>query len=275
MNIHLSDNETCFLFKSKNGQFDASPSQLANRAYLYGDGIFETMIFTGAEIRFGKQHISRAFKGCTTLNIELKVEQAFQDVEQYLKEKFPGKILRVRWNIYRDSVGKYTPVSHHASESLILEAFTYTPPQQKSAFINKQFVVPNLPWSNCKTLNALVYVQAGISRKKAGMDEVILLEAKGNVCEAGASNLFWKKDGVFYSPCLTSSCIEGVGRAVVMEKLQKKGYSVVEGEFKPSEIMKADLVFTTNVTGIHYIEKINSTEFNIEPIEFIENLFVI
>ncbi len=209
------------------------------------------------------------------LDLVLNVDEAFSLVELFVKEKYDGQILRVRWNIFRSSKGKYTPISNDTQQSLIIEPFCYLSPQSKVAFINEQFSVPNLPWSNCKTLNAMLYVQAGIARKKAGFEEIILLDTQGHVCEAGAANLFWVKDGIYYTPSLKTSCIEGVSRCVIIKKLKELEIKVLEGEYNPSEVLKADLVFTSNVTGIHYISKINSTGFNIEPVEFLESLFMI
>jgi 4-amino-4-deoxychorismate lyase len=112
--------------------------------------------------------------------------------------------------------------------------------------------------------------QERITRK---MDEVILLSAKGQVSEAGSSNIFWVKDGAYFTPSLNSGCISGIGRKQIIKKLKQLEMVLIEGEFSPSELLQADKVFTSNVTGISYIEHIGESRFDINPDDLIERVF--
>jgi 4-amino-4-deoxychorismate lyase len=274
MSIFASDIDTVFFIPSENGHFILKAHEKVNRGFLFGDGIFETMVFHQGKIRFVEHHIHRAENGCTILHLEIEVASEIKKFEAFLSEMFGReKSLRVRWNIYREGMGKYTPETNQAGQLWMVQKFHYLPPQPKEAYINENIMIPSLPWSNCKTLNAMTYVQASIARKTLGAEEVILLNHQGKICEAGAANLFWIKKGKFFTPSLRSNCIAGVGRAVVLAELAKHGEHCTEGEFSLEELMAADQIFTTNVTGINYIKKINSTGFSTKPIEFLENIF--
>jgi 4-amino-4-deoxychorismate lyase len=276
MSIFASDIDTVFFIPSENGHFILKAHEKVNRGFLFGDGIFETMIFHKGKIRFREQHIKRATDGCTTLHLETEVPSEIKKFESFISEKFgKEKTLRIRWNIYREGMGKYTPETNQAGQLWMVQKFHYLPPQPKEAYINENIMIPSLPWSNCKTLNAMPYVQAAIERKAHGAEEVVLLNQQGKVCEAGAANLFWTKKGKFFTPSLRSNCIAGVGRAVVLAELAQHGEYCTEGEFSPDELSAADQIFTTNVTGMHYIKKINSTGFSTKPIEFLENIFML
>jgi hypothetical protein len=47
----------------------------------------------------------------------------------------------------------------------------------------------------------------------------------------------------------------------------------MEGEFLPFELLQADKVFTSNVTGISYLENIGESKFDINPDDLIEQVF--
>jgi len=274
MTKQVPDNETVFIKPVGNEDFEPVEKANINRGLMFGDGIFETMVFVGGHFRFKDHHLSRAQMGADLLRLEIDVKDELRKFEAYLQrqEKYSSP-LRIRWNIFRNGLGKYTPSLNDTRQIWMVEAFIFQSPQTKEAFIHEGIFIPNLPWSNCKTLNALPYVQAAIDRQQKGLDEVILLNMDRKVCEAGAANLFWKKNDIYHTPSLESKCIAGVGRSAVLEAFKSRGIEYRLKEFEVMELLQADQVFTTNVTGIHYLKKINSTEFTVTPVEFIENIF--
>lgn len=275
MNEKLTANETVFLKLSDNGQLDSFSSTYINRGFFFGDGLFESMIFANGKIRYKDSHISRLKMGCKMLHLDVDNLDILDKCEIYLNENLPHiNNIRIRWNIYREGMGRYTPETNLASHFLMLQKYQYLPPTTKKAYINKNIKVPTLPWSNCKTLNSMVYVMANLERKNKPYDEVILLNSDGYICEAGASNLFWIKDSVYYTPSLRSNCIAGIGREAIIQELKNRKIELIMGEFSPKDLLSADQVFTSNVTGIHYISQIDIREFETNPLPFIENLFI-
>jgi branched-subunit amino acid aminotransferase/4-amino-4-deoxychorismate lyase len=194
--------------------------------------------------------------------------------ESVLKGISGNEPLRVRWNVYRGGLGKYTPETDRIHENLVIQPLHPAPATKRKAYFSKEFFVPKTPWSHCKTLNALPYVLANRERQKAGMDEVILLDPYGYVSEAGAANIFWEKDGRYFTPSLACCCIAGVGRSVLLQYFEKTGTPVQEGEFEPSALMNADRVFVSNVTGISYIQEIDGQAFDLSRIKILDDLFL-
>lgn len=249
--------DTVFLYKGHNGDWQSNPSIFHNRGFLFGDGIFETMVFSSGEIQDKVFHEERLYKGLNLLGIDANYLNHLGALEAFLAERFGKDVtLRVRWNAYRAGAGKYTPESTDCMESLQVESFVSAPAVKNKAAVLRHILVPKLPWSSCKTLSALVYVQANLWRKEKGYDEVILLDQDGFVSEAGAANLFWVKEGKFYTPSLECACVEGVGRKKMILELRSKGINVLEGKFLPEELQGAERVFTTNVTGVSDILEI-------------------
>ncbi len=267
----LNDFETLF-FEKKKGYFEVF-NEVPNRAAFFGDGIFETFLFSNGKIRFGNFHIDRAINGCNILGLESKLLSTLDQLESLLFRNFQNKSIRVRWNIYRNGLGKYSPETSELRETIFIQPLIKAPECKNSAFISSLISVPYTPWSQCKTLNGLIYVMAGKERIAKGMDEVILLNPNGNICEAGSSNLFWIKNDVFFTPSLSSNCISGVARRVILEALRIHNYKCIEGEFFPSDLVNADHIFTSNVTGISSILSLDEKNYESLSHKFLFDLF--
>lgn len=273
MNNLLNENETVFWHFSEQTKWsDGSPAQL-NRAALFGDGIFETMIFVDGNFRFAKEHEERRLSSMERLKI-LPNSLDLSMLTDQINGKFePSMKLRVRWNIYRGGLGKYTPQNHVSENSILIQLAHPAPVIKPRAYISTAINLQPSPWSHCKTLNALPYVMANTERVEMGMDEVILLNGQGFVSESGLANIFWRKGKTFYTPSLSCHCIAGVARRKIIERLQMEDKKVRIGEYVPGDLLSADQVFTSNVTGISYILEIGNRQFNGSPIPYLENLF--
>jgi 4-amino-4-deoxychorismate lyase len=269
MNVN---NTTIFKFSPEEGFVTGNPEGI-NRAFLFGDGLFETMVLKNNRIRFAKEHQERLTLGLQQLRIQPS-GLGMGDLEEFVQQNFQEESkLRIRWNVYRGGLGKYTPLTNHSQDLILIQALEEPINIKHKTYISKKISTFRSPWSHCKTLNSLPYVMANMERKEMEMDEVVLLDDKGFVSEAGAANIFWVKDGVFYTPSLSCNCIAGVGRRKIIETLLSQDISVVEGQYLPNELLAADQAFTSNVTGISYLVQLENREFNTLPISLLERLF--
>lgn len=263
-----------FHYSSFSGLCKSDPIRV-DRASFFGDGVFETMVYTDGSIRFLKEHGERLQLGLRTLKISPS-GLSIEELEGFLRAQYTDtKDLRIRWNVFRSGLGKYTPTNHEAKDLILVQDLDKPIKIKDRAYISKIIAIPSSPWSHCKTLNALPYVMANLERKELGMDEVILLDDKGFVSEAGSANVFWVKEDVFYTPSLACNCIAGVGRRKIIEALGKAGYTVIEGEFTVEELLEAEQVFTSNVTGIAYIASLEYRSYDTKIIPEVEQPFYI
>jgi 4-amino-4-deoxychorismate lyase len=199
-----------------------------------------------------------------------------QQIQAFVNDKIKpneGITLRIRWNVYRGGLGKYTPETDLPEENLIIQRFMSVAPIKQRAFISKNIKLYPTPWSQCKTLNALCYVMANRERVHQKMDEVILLDGDGYLSEAGSSNLFWQKGNTLYTPDLMHNAIRGVARSVIIEHAPSIKFNVVVGSFKPEELFQANRLFTTNVTGISYIDTLENKQYETDGLEELNSLF--
>jgi branched-chain amino acid aminotransferase len=113
---------------------------------------------------------------------------------------------------------------------------------------------PSGPFASLKSNNALMQVMAGIARKKKGLDEMLILNEEGYLCEAIAANLFVWYGKVLYTPALSEGCVDGVMRRAIIELTRQEGYEVVEAQIRPEILQEADELFLTNaINGINWV----------------------
>jgi branched-subunit amino acid aminotransferase/4-amino-4-deoxychorismate lyase len=259
-------------YKDLTGNYHEVTTLPVNRAFLFGDGIFETMVFANGQIRFLEDHRARVNRGLR--NLRFKTYPELREVTQFLSDTFKTKQpLRVRWNIFRAGTGKYSPEDNTHQEHLMVTELKPAPLTKEKAYVSHTIQVNDSAWPGTKTLNALTYVMANIERQELNMDEVILKDAHGNISEAGSANIFWIKDNVFYTPSLKTNCIDGIARKQIIKRLQAMDIPYRPGFFPEKHLMNADQVFTTNVTGVSYISQIDGCSFNTAPDASLISLF--
>lgn len=113
------------------------------------------------------------------------------------------------------------------------------------------------PLAGVKTISWLDSAWAAREAQREGFDEVVLLNERGEVSECTAANIFAVRAAKVLTPPLSSGCLEGVTRGVLMEIASDAGTSVVEQTLRLEDLYSADEVFVTstnrNVIGVKEI----------------------
>jgi len=82
--------------------------------------------------------------------------------------------------------------------------------------------------------------------QQAGYDEVVLLNERGEVAECTAANIFCVVRGRVATPPLSSGCLAGVTREVLLEIGEAVGVPVEERVLMPEDLFAADEVFVSS-----------------------------
>lgn len=242
------------------------PGGWHNRAFQYGDGLFETMVLQDGVIRFFADHFQRLTLGMQALDMVLPAGFTAgylqNSIFQLAQTGGLGGNARLRLQVWRKPGGLYTPDSREAG--FLLTAQPLVPPtvsvKENVVFYGDVRLVHSAI-SGFKTTSALPYVMAGIARKKAAADDAILLDVHGHVSECVASNLFWIKDGTVFTPGLESGCVAGIMRKNSIFRMRQTSVPVQEGLFTKADLLAADAVFCCNVAGIQLIKTIEGRIF--------------
>jgi len=99
--------------------------------------------------------------------------------------------------------------------------------------------------ANGNYMNSIMALQEAV---ECGYDEALLLDANGFVAEGSGENFFMLRDGVLYTPTLTSA-LEGITRATIMTLAEDIGLKVVEKQITRDEVYVADEAFFTGTAA--------------------------
>ena len=105
--------------------------------------------------------------------------------------------------------------------------------------------------SMCKAKATGHYINSTLALQEAidcGYDEALLLDNEGYVAEGSGENIFIVRDGVIYTPDLTSA-LEGVTRDTIMEFARELGVEVREKRLTRDEVYVADEAFFTGTAA--------------------------
>lgn len=99
--------------------------------------------------------------------------------------------------------------------------------------------------SNGAYMNSMLALQEAVSH---GCDEALLLDTEGYVSEGSGENFFMVKDGIIYTPELTSA-LDGITRKTIMKLANEAGYEVREKRITRDEVYIADEAFFTGTAA--------------------------
>lgn len=236
---------------------------MIERAFLYGDLIFESIRIKDGEICFADKHYSRLTRSAELLKFDLSSLCFEIFTEEILKACDGKKDARVRFIMSRDSTGFYTPDSNGIKWMIDVSPLDTSEKICNTLGVFNDYKKPCNDLSNIKSGNALTYVMAGLYAKENGIDNCVILNQHDRIAEAIGSNIFILKGDELITPPLTEGCVEGVMRQVVIELAIYKGIIIDELPINPYELIHADEVFLTNaINGIVPVKSYNFKKYN-------------
>lgn len=242
-----------------------------NRGFKYGDGLFETIAIVNGSPRFLESHLKRLRKGADLVGIDYRDGLDHQiiasQIELIQKENNISGNAILRIILWREADGLYAPSTNESSILITIRDHISNKLSiaQTAGFSAKTVNFPS-PISGLKTLSALKYVVAGVEKKEMDLEEIIILDHQGHISEALSSNIFWKKEGIYFTPPLSTGCIEGVMRKWLINRLKEEGNEVIEKLESPVGLLESESIFTTNASGIKHIQTVEDHLFVIDNI---------
>ncbi|MBU2786245.1 MULTISPECIES: branched-chain amino acid transaminase [Acidithiobacillus] len=103
----------------------------------------------------------------------------------------------------------------------------------------------------CKAKATGNYMNSMLAQREAsscGYDEALLLDREGYVAEGSGENIFMIRDGILYTPTLTSA-LEGITRDTILRFAREAGIPIVEKQLTRDEFYIADEAFFTGTAA--------------------------
>ncbi len=248
-----------------NGSFYESEKELfrsSNRAFLYGDSLFETMHGYGIDIQFFEYHFNRLVGSCRILHYELPVsftrDFVRNEIGRLIQKNRFFKGSRIRLSLFRQSGGLYTPATNqfdYIIEQSILPYPNFRLNTNGLAIdIYKEIRKPQNLLSGLKSGNSLIYVMAGLFKKKYNLDDCLLVNDNNNIVEATSSNVFLIKNGELITPPLGDGCVKGIMRHIIIDIAEKNRIQYAQRSVTIEDVADADEIFISNaISGIRWV----------------------
>tara|TARA_B110000902_G_scaffold102853_1_gene121584 strand:+ start:1362 stop:2195 length:834 start_codon:yes stop_codon:yes gene_type:complete len=222
-----------------------------NRAFKYGDAIFETIKVMHKKVIFWEDHYFRLMASMRMLRMKIPLTFTLEFLEQEILKTVSvhdtADSFRIRLNVFRKDGGLYTPKTNNIDFIIEVNVNSYQTKETYSLDVYKDFYNYSGLLSTIKTNNRMLNTLASIFADENDLDNCILLNEKKGVVEVTNGNIFVVKGNVIKTPALSEGCIKGIARNKVIEIVSKnKEFTLEEVSISPFEIQKADEVFITN-----------------------------
>ncbi len=228
-----------------------------NRAFLYGDALFETIRISNGKIPFLENHVNRLLQGLHFFKYKVPKKYTSAFFKKEIKKIIDGNA-RIRITVFRSPGGLYTPKNNRPQ--FLIEA---SPLSSSHFTLNKKGLNIGIfdqvklscdPISNFKTCNSSPYVLAGLNKQERNLDDVILLNEKGRISEASSSNIFFIKKNKIITPSLSEGCVAGTMRKTILEIAAEKNYSIQESTIKLPHLKNIEEIWLTNaIYGLKWV----------------------
>jgi len=226
---------------------------------LYGDGIFEGIrAYEGIVFKL-KEHIDRLYQSAHAIMLEIPITR---------EEMSKAIIETLKRNNLKDAYIR--PVVTRGPGDLGLDPRSCDKPtiiiitedRPLSAETREKGSRTIISWvrrdpidatsHEIKSLNYLNSILAKIEANLVGVDEAILLDKHGYVCEGSGKNLFMVKEGQIFTPPTTTGILPGINRKRIIQLSKDLNYEFVERNISTVELFTADEVFFTG-TGAELV----------------------
>ncbi len=242
-----------------------------NRAFLYADGVFETLKIIDGKILFAEDHYFRLMSSMRILRMEIPMAFTLEYFEeQVIMVAFANsceKSSRARITVYRNDGGFYLPqfrtVSFVVKANPLENASYQIVASSYEVDLYKDFYVAAQLLSSIKSTSKIINITGSIFAQENGLNNCILLNDKKNVVEALQGNLFMLTGNTLVTPPISEGCLNGVMRKQILSLAQSiPNLEINETIISPFDLQKADELFITNVIiGIQPITKYRKKEY--------------
>jgi 4-amino-4-deoxychorismate lyase len=217
----------------------------------YGIGAFETMYFDSSGIEYLQRHLKRLMEALEIIRIEgISINQLQTNVMNELqKSNLKSGIIKLLVN--------ETGISISFREN----PYTYGDYQTGFKLTKSEVKVPMQSRYTIKSTNYMVNYFELLRAKEAGFNEVLFFNDRLELVEGSRSNIFLVNDEVISTPPLSSGCLSGIMRRVLIEKERL----IVEKNLTEEDLLQADSVFITNsVMGVMPVKSYMERSYDLE-----------
>ncbi|MGJ8671042.1 MAG: aminodeoxychorismate lyase [Oceanococcus sp.] len=227
---------------------------LDNRALLYGDGVFRTLLVWDGKVAYEQLQIETLVRDAAKIGLV--------DIpEEIIRKALAAEAKLADFGVIRLSlIAGDSPRGYARADSPCHWLLQHSPlPDLDKRHAIEGIALCGLQWklstqaalAGVKHLNRLDQVMA---RRLLPEDyqEGLVQDEQGHWISGVMSNLFWHQDGRWHTPALQQCGVAGATRALLLECLETLGSPAVKDQHCSSDVLhEADMIFVCNsLTGL-------------------------
>lgn len=222
-----------------------------DRAFHFGDGVYEVIRVYDGELYLAEAHMKRLYQSAEKVGIEIEVKtDTF--LEQLVQLKEEANLMD--GTIYVQVSRGVSPRNHpFPTPAVAAEIVGFTksakrPFEQMKAGV-KATVIEDTRWLHCdiKSISLLGNVLAKQKAVEAGCFESIQ-HRDGVVTEGSSTNAFIVKNNTVYTHPADNLILNGITRQRLIELGRNHGIDIQEVAFSTEDLLNADEVFVAGTT---------------------------
>lgn len=235
-----------------------------DHGFLYGLGFYETFRTYSGKVVLLEEHFNRL---CSALNLyRINIPYTLKEIQEAIYEltRSMGEDAIIRLNVSAGYNSLSIPYKYESPNVILFQ----TPlikrkrnTEKAAQWLQIRRVVDE---HHCFSFRSNYFgnnVLARFEIEDLTTTEGFFLTSKGFIADGITSNIFWARDGILYTPSISTGIIPGITRQWSIMIARRLGYRVVEDVFIKKELENAYECFITNsieeLVPISNIEKIH------------------
>ncbi|HEX2749898.1 MAG TPA: aminotransferase class IV [Verrucomicrobiales bacterium] len=215
-----------------------------SQGFLQGMGVYDTLLLRRGVVVAKEQHLARLAAGAALLGLRVPSSESLSKALADVSRANGLSDARLRITLTGGAWQGILPPLN-APQVCLITALPLPPVKVCAVAVTSRWRRnENSPLAGIKFTACAENVLAQRAASAAGADEAIFLNTKRHLCEGAFSNVFLVRSGAVFTPPLSSGCLPGVTREIVIGICREHGIPLLEEEIPSTE--EADEVFLTS-----------------------------
>lgn len=241
---------------------------IKDRAFNYGDGVFETIAVSERRLHYWSEHFQRLKQGCERLAIKPPVEvELIADIK---KMQFPNgpSVLKIVCSRGLGGRGYATTGSEQPSLIISINSWPRFVLDYQQQGVNVRLcqhrLIINPALAGIKHLNRLDQVLARNEWHNEQIQEGLMLDQHGYLLEGVSTNLFVMIDNQWCTAAANECAVAGVIRHAIINKAKLINMNIEERKIHQSELASVQQMMVCNsIWGVVPVNSCDSYQFEI------------
>ncbi|MGL4173471.1 MAG: aminotransferase class IV [Actinomycetota bacterium] len=244
-----------------------SALSVLDHGFTVGDGVFETLkIVQGVPFALSR-HLRRLTSSALALGLPAPdLDVILAGIEQVLHAGAALEFGRLRVTVTSGPgpLGSERDQGHRSV--VVLAAPASRPPES--------IAVVTVPWARnersavagVKTTSYADNVVALAYARERGAGEAIFANTRGELCEGTGSNVVVMIDGTMVTPPLSSGCLAGITRELLVQWAREENWDIEERDIPMAEFTKADeMLITSSTRDVQPVHQVDDRHLSLGP----------